>query len=365
MKIIRIGDNYKFCDDSLKTYDALPVGTYTFCFSEREGCFLSERPSIHVDEKIYGNHEKKAEKVMRAFSGSDRSLGVILSGDKGIGKSLFAKRLCEYAIADSLPIIIVEFFAKELPSFLSAIDQECLVLFDEFDKTFRKTDDEDSQAKMLTLFDGISGGKKLYVITCNELFRLNDYIVNRPGRFHYHFRFGYPSTEDIRQYLLDKLKPEFYEEIESVLTFSKKISLNYDCLRSIAFELNMGESFSDAIADLNILNTDEEVYNLELLFENGEKLHRWQYETNLFNHYHDECYASMCNAAEHYVVDIRFNKRNVTFDPVKYSVIVPGECIELDFDDYKDIAESAQLEKIRPLYMTLVRAPEKMLHYTV
>lgn len=68
MKIIRIGDNYKFCDDSLKTYDTLPVGTYTFCFSEREGCFLSERSSIHVDEKVYGNHEEKAKKVMRAFS---------------------------------------------------------------------------------------------------------------------------------------------------------------------------------------------------------------------------------------------------------------------------------------------------------
>ena len=37
------------------------------------------------------------------------------------------------------------------------------------------------------------------------------------------------------------------------MSFSRKIDLNYDCLRAIAFELNTGISFKEAILDLNIV----------------------------------------------------------------------------------------------------------------
>ena len=46
-----------------------------------------------VKEKVYGIHPKKADKVFKAFTKFERNLGVILSGDKGIGKSLFARIL--------------------------------------------------------------------------------------------------------------------------------------------------------------------------------------------------------------------------------------------------------------------------------
>ena len=54
-----------------------------------------------------------------------------------------------------------------------------MVLFDEFDKTFSTNDRNnagDPQTEMLTLFDGLSTGKKLFIITCNELKNLNDYF---------------------------------------------------------------------------------------------------------------------------------------------------------------------------------------------
>ena len=60
----------------------------------------------------------------------------------------------------------------------------------------------------------------MYIVTCNELRGLNDYIVNRPGRFHYHFRFEYPTAEAIREYLVDKIEKQFYGEIEKVIEFA-------------------------------------------------------------------------------------------------------------------------------------------------
>ena len=46
-----------------------------------------------TEAKIYGVHTEKVFKVLNSFEKVNRSLGVILSGDKGIGKSLFAKLL--------------------------------------------------------------------------------------------------------------------------------------------------------------------------------------------------------------------------------------------------------------------------------
>ena len=37
----------------------------------------------------------------------------------------------------------------------------------------------DPQTELLTLFDGLAQGKKLYVITCNNLNTLSDYLVNK------------------------------------------------------------------------------------------------------------------------------------------------------------------------------------------
>ena len=72
-------------------------------------------------------------------------------------------------------------------------------------------------------------------------------MINRPGRFHYHFRFDYPTADEIEVYLRDKIDEKYYPEIKEVVNFSYKVKLNYDCLRAIAFELNSGEKFSEAI----------------------------------------------------------------------------------------------------------------------
>ena len=91
-----------------------------------------------------------------------------------------------------MPVIIVDTYIPGLANFIEEIEQEVMVMFDEFDKTFggvNKSDGmADPQTELLTLFDGLAQGKKLYVITCNNLNTLSDYLVNRPGRFHYHFR---------------------------------------------------------------------------------------------------------------------------------------------------------------------------------
>ena len=137
MKAISSGNTYEIFDDSLRTFDRLPTQTYVVRFSKNRGFFLEKYVDIEITEnKIYGAHLDKVNKVLRSFESTNRSLGVILSGDKGIGKSLFAKLLAIEAMRRDIPLIVVDTFVPGIASYLESIEQEVMVLFDEFDKTF-------------------------------------------------------------------------------------------------------------------------------------------------------------------------------------------------------------------------------------
>ena len=362
MRAIKIGGKIIIYDDSVETYVQLPPATYSVCYSDREGCYLEMHSDIVVSEKTYGVHSEKVKKVMKSFGRSDRSLGVILSGDKGIGKSMFAKLVCQTANAQGMAVIIVDSCVPGIARFIESIEQECIVLFDEFDKAFRKNYSVDEQASLLSLFDGTAGGKKLYMVTCNEINGLNSYIVNRPGRFHYHFRFEYPTPEDIREYLKDNLDPKYYSEIENVIEFSYKISLNYDCLRAIAFELNQGISFKDAILDLNILNVNTEEYNICLYLETGEVLTDTRHRADLFNNNGNSSWVSMKNNSGNYVLDVTYNKAFVTYDVEKKLIVIPREGLTLEADDYDN---NERYRNVRAEYMTFSKCDAAKLHYVV
>ena len=270
MNVVHSGDTFQIYGDALKTYDKLPVGTYDVCFHKMMGFYLTSHSDLIVNEdKIYGSSPAKVEKVLRGFQAVDRNFGVILSGRKGIGKSLFARQLAVRAKDFNLPLIIVSCYYPGIADFLSSIEQEVIVLFDEFEKTFADQEHCNPQEDMLPLFDGIDNGKKLFIITCNEVHKLNSYLINRPGRFHYHFILGNPNPDEIKEYMSDKLKPEYHHLIKKLIGFSLNVDLTYDVLRAIAFELNMGYSFEDTLMDLNISKEGTPKYNIRVDFADG------------------------------------------------------------------------------------------------
>lgn len=286
MHIVESGKRYRIFNNAITTYDQLPPKTYRVDYDPETRIFsLLEAHDFEIPEtKIYDQHLDKVKKVLNSMDKMNRNLGVILSGDKGIGKSLFSKCLGLKARKKGIPVILVNEYHEGIANFLEEIEQTVMILFDEYDKTFDEKK-HNCQAEMLSLFDGVSAGKKLFVITCNEIQSLSQYLINRPGRFHYHFRFLYPTADEIRDYMEDKLDKQYYDEIENVIAFSVRMNLNYDCLRSIAFELNNGLKFQEAINDLNIIRISQ-YKNIKIIveFENqatlSGKIKEWQLYDN-------------------------------------------------------------------------------------
>ena len=370
------GNIYTIYDDSLQTFDKLPAQTYKVCFHPQKGFWLESFVDLEVNEKIYGVHEQKVQKVFQAFEKFERNLGIILSGDKGIGKSLFAKMASVKAIQNGYPLIIVNTYIPGIADFLSQIDQEIVVLLDEFDKTFNggknnSNNANDPQTEMLTLFDGINSGKKMFIVTCNDLKGLNDYLVNRPGRFHYHFRFEYPQAEEIREYMRDKLAEEYWKEIEAVVSFSKKISLNFDCLRAIAFELSLGVPFKEAIQNLNIVNVQLERYNIYLYFEDGTKVVKNDFSLDMFSE--EDRYIDFSYEGWYDAINFCFSPADGQYDMEKNGIVIKADNFsqyEIDDDLRTDDRENIQkiyrkLSQLKPDFLLIKRKPSKNIYYAV
>lgn len=346
MNVVHSGDTFQiYGDSSLKTYDKLPMGTYDVCFHKMMGFYLTSHVDLMVnEEKIYGSSPAKVEKVLRGFQSVDRNFGVILSGRKGIGKSLFARQLAVRARDYNLPILIVSCYYPGIADFLSSLEQEVIVLFDEFEKTFADQDGAKPQEDMLPLFDGIDNGKKLFIITCNEVHKLNSYLINRPGRFHYHFVLGNPSPDEIKEYMIDKLKPEYHHLIKKLVGFAMNVDLTYDVLRAIAFELNMGYSFEDTLMDLNISKEGTPKYDIRVEFADGTYRVRTGERVYTYSNERMYCWFREKNGRNDDSIRIDFipsditidmDHAEMTLDPSKVNYCVDEDYFDLEKEDEK------------------------------
>lgn len=290
MNIVNSGNKFVVYGEEVQTYKQLPANTYKVCFSPMAGFSLKLHSDLNVCERIYGDTPNKVKKVLTTFKKFNRNMGIILSGEKGSGKSVFARLLAEQGKELNLPLIIVDEAFNGIADFLESITQECIVLFDEFEKNFNCDDEEDKQDKLLSLFDGIDNGKKLYVLTCNRIEAINDYYLNRPGRFHYHFTFGVPTTEEIKEYLENNLNETAISNIPDILRLSAFANFTYDVLRAIVFELNNGYDLSETIQDLNIERIQRIRIRTTITLTGGVKASGEGYITLTNSAYYDDLY---------------------------------------------------------------------------
>lgn len=256
----------------------LPIRFYQFTYDKMRGLYLINTEYNLSHGKIYGNASKIANHIVESYLKRSKNLGVLLSGGKGLGKSLTARLVIE-SLCKTHPVIIVNQYIPGIFDFLKQVSN-AIILFDEFEKTIqgnadgsdRNTEAQSKQDEMLSLLDGTAAGThNLYLLTCNETGRLNDNLKSRPGRIAYHYRYESCQEETIRNYCADNLKKkELEDEIVSELIATRYVSL--DIIQALVEEIN---NFDVTVAEaMEYMNINVERINLEArityIDKNGE-----------------------------------------------------------------------------------------------
>lgn len=246
---IRRGSAFSITNEkSLELFTELPAGTYIIR-PTREGFIIDQVANFELPQRLYGDIRDKAMRILRTYADRDGSTGVLLSGEKGSGKTLLAKYLSEIARQKGVPTLVINepLHGDGFNSLLQAITQPCIVIFDEFEKVYTR---EEQQA-LLTILDGVLPTKKLFVFTCNDKYSINVNMTNRPGRIYYALDYSGLSDSFIREYCKDQLKNS--EHVEGVCRIAGLFSqFNFDILQSLVQEMNRyGENPLEAMRFLN------------------------------------------------------------------------------------------------------------------
>lgn len=248
---IKQGNTFSVTDSqNIDIHDHLPAGTYVVLFDPIKGFYLSQVESMEIPNKIYGHTETHVDRIYNTFSKRHRNTGVLLNGEKGSGKTLTLALLAYEFMKNDLPVIIINsaFCGDAFNKFISEISQQCMIAFDEFDKTY----DDDEQTQILTLLDGVFNSNKLFVLTCNDSWRINNFMLNRPGRIFYNLSYRRLEEKAIRDYCSDVLVNQHH--IEGVVMVANTIdAFNFDMLKAIVEEMNRyKETATQAVSLLNI-----------------------------------------------------------------------------------------------------------------
>lgn len=248
---IRNGNTYRVAaEEAMDLHQTLPVGNYTINKDMFENLFLEMVDGFESPSKLYGDTVKTADRILNTFNNRTVSTGVMLNGEKGSGKTLLAKMLSIKGALQGIPTIIINqpWTGDKFNKFMQDIEQPCIVLFDEFEKVYNS----DDQEAALTLLDGVFPSKKLFIITCNDKWRINEHMRNRPGRIFYMIDYKGLEADFIREYCHDCLNNKTHIEriVEIAALFEQ---FNFDMLKALIEEMNRyDEPPQEALKMLNV-----------------------------------------------------------------------------------------------------------------
>ena len=280
---LKSGNTYRVTKkEALDITEQLPAGNYIIQKNEMTGeLYLEKIDSFQAIGKVYGDSLKNTDRIVNTFMDRPATTGVMLTGEKGSGKTLLTKNVCMKLATLDIPTIVINapWCGDKFNNFIQSIEQPCAILFDEFEKTY----DRDDQEKVLTLLDGVFPTKKLFLLTCNDKWRVDSHMRNRPGRIFYMMDFKGLDADFIREYCQDKLNNK--QHTESIVNVGSLFAeFNFDMLKALIEEMNRyNETPQEALSMLNAKPEFDSGTEYEVgIVHNGKKIEygRGKFEGN-------------------------------------------------------------------------------------
>jgi len=260
--------------DGVKEYanTNLPAGFYQM-YKDKEGnhSVVLTGPTKKVPDEIYGKTPERVLRYWRKFVKSFSTIGILLVGDSGAGKSMEAEVLCNVAIKKGeLPVIQVTGFevTEQTIQYLEQLDN-VVFYFDEFTKHV-KWDKQDLLLSLLTNKDK----KFLAIMTENDIGTISKYLKSRPGRAWYRRIFDKLEPDVVLDFISrhPDVKPEFVTSL--MAKYKTAMTFTFDHLQAIIEEhLDYpDESLDDMLEILNVdILSKPKKYFLTNLFKATEE----------------------------------------------------------------------------------------------
>jgi hypothetical protein len=252
----------------------VPNKVYTVKYDDRANEYhlglVQDNYKENLPKKMYGVQGRQS-KIITTFKDRKKPTGVLLSGDSGVGKTQLMIGIAEELREEGLPIILVEsaFYGEVFNDFISSLGV-CVILFDEFGKIY-----DDYQENLLSLLDGTTSSKKLYIFTENDSRAINNYILNRPGRAYYHFEYTKLEIEVVNEYLAETSITDINRE-DLLEYYSKVDRFSFDSLQAIVSQCTRfpEDSVEIVLKELNVPIPRDEgaTYKVIKLLKNGKDI---------------------------------------------------------------------------------------------
>lgn len=248
----------------------LKAKIYSLEYSKDNGFFLLDIAEKYtLPNKIYGNYKAASNRIINTYHSKKNNTGILLTGLKGSGKSLFVKFIANAMIDLDVPVLQINkpYQGDEMFNFIENIGN-CVIIFDEFGKNYDSyiKSNAPTQAGLLSILDGLGNSKRLHLFTENNVGYISDYLVNRPGRVHYHFKYNRLNDDIIKEYCKDLNIPN--EVVSELLELCNKIKvLSFDIISCLINEWKLyGGKLTDHIDILNMsLCNDPNNKNIEVI----------------------------------------------------------------------------------------------------
>lgn len=257
--------------------DKLPKGVYNFTVKEKQnGLLLGFSPvdDFKIPENIVGQ-DKHLTRVINTYNRLGKQMGVLLSGIGGAGKTVLAKRIAmECVNKGNMSVVVVNSeTVGHLPMMMSMLKDDVVILLDEFEKMFDKVE---KQNYLLTLLDGVMDHKHLFLFTCNDINKINPYMLHRPSRIRYHFKFDRVPKEIAHEIIERDYIPVDNNNVAVLKLLTDMIDcLSYDMLFECIKECNLypSENPMELVSDLSLEISDVNLENYDVMFKLGDKVY--------------------------------------------------------------------------------------------
>lgn len=244
------------------TVDRLGAMVYRLHTSDNKLVLVPVKERFNSPNVLLGENKEQLE-LLKNHHDEHGKVTALFIGLKGSGKTTTAEAFCNYAMSKDIPVFLID--GNTPPSAIELAisichDQECCLLFDEFDSNYpyKQDNERHTQLDLLSMFSDSSKTKVSFLLTGNDIEKFASALISRPGRFKY--RFIYSDISNDMLSLLFNRNGLSGEAAIVVSEFCKQKTLSFDSASTLISCIKGCKTVSEIMEKIKWLNVPNEIF---------------------------------------------------------------------------------------------------------